>query len=258
MLLTGDYHTHTKYSHGKGTILDNAVAAKNKGVKTVAITDHGFSHPAFGMSRRKVAQMQKDCNQAQVQTGVQVLLGMESNVLNIAGKTDYKPTDYDNFDIFLAGFHRFVMASPKAYMQLLLPNEIYRKLKIKVPKYVVKDTTKAYINVIKNNPVDIITHLNFCVAADVVEVAKCCADYGTYLELNSKKIHLTDEELFKVSQTGVRFVIDSDAHSSDRVGDTLRVEEQLSRVDFPMQLIDNIEDRTPNFRFNRFKNKGEL
>ena len=28
MLLTGDYHTHTIYSHGSGTVMDNAVAAK--------------------------------------------------------------------------------------------------------------------------------------------------------------------------------------------------------------------------------------
>ena len=45
MKLTADYHTHTIFSHGKGTILENALSAKEIGLKSIAITDHGFSHP---------------------------------------------------------------------------------------------------------------------------------------------------------------------------------------------------------------------
>ena len=33
MLLTGDYHTHTIYSHGKGTVMENALRAKEIGLK---------------------------------------------------------------------------------------------------------------------------------------------------------------------------------------------------------------------------------
>ena len=33
MHLTGDYHTHTIYSHGKGTVMENAVRAKEIGLK---------------------------------------------------------------------------------------------------------------------------------------------------------------------------------------------------------------------------------
>ena len=32
MILTGDYHTHTPYSHGKNTVEENALAAKEKGL----------------------------------------------------------------------------------------------------------------------------------------------------------------------------------------------------------------------------------
>ena len=52
MILTGDYHTHTKFSHGKGTIYDNALMAKKIGLKEIGISDHGFSHPAFGLRKR--------------------------------------------------------------------------------------------------------------------------------------------------------------------------------------------------------------
>ena len=52
-----DLHTHTTYSHGTGSILDNAVSAKEKGLYGIAITDHGFSHPAFGMRRKYLDKM---------------------------------------------------------------------------------------------------------------------------------------------------------------------------------------------------------
>ena len=87
------------------------------------------------------------------------------------------------------------------------------------------------------------------------EVAKAARDYGTYIELNSKKTHLSDEELAAVRDTGVRFIIDSDAHSPDRVGDTKRVDEQLARVEIPRERIDNIDGRVPKFRFKEYKER---
>ena len=54
MILTADYHTHTPYSHGKGTVEENAARAKELGLKQIGITDHGFSHLAFGLKRKKV------------------------------------------------------------------------------------------------------------------------------------------------------------------------------------------------------------
>ena len=72
MILTGDYHTHTKYSHGKNTVLENAVRAEQLGLKEIGITDHGFAHPAFGLSKRKVAPLKEDCLNATRLTGVKV------------------------------------------------------------------------------------------------------------------------------------------------------------------------------------------
>jgi histidinol phosphatase-like PHP family hydrolase len=57
-----------------------------------------------------------------------------------------------------------------------------------------------------------------------------------------------------VQKTDVRYIINSDAHSAARIGDTKRVEEQLARLEnFPMDRIDNIDGRFPNFRFAEFK-----
>ena len=54
MILTGDYHTHTPFSHGKNTVDENAKRAKELGLKQIGISDHGFSHIAFGVRRRQI------------------------------------------------------------------------------------------------------------------------------------------------------------------------------------------------------------
>ena len=254
MKLSADYHTHTKYSHGKGTVLDNAVQAGLQGLKEIGITDHGFSHPAFGLNKRKVPSLVKDCKDATLKTGVKVLVGVESNIIGTDGTVDLKAKMYDDFDLFLAGFHKFVLYKPNTFFSTFIPNFLYSTFKAKdAPKGLVKRNTKAYINVIKNNPVDIITHINFCCFADAVEVAKCAADYGTYLELSSKKTHLTDEEIYALLKTGVNFVIDSDAHSPSRVGEISLAKRLVERVGVPLDRIKNIDGKLPEFRFMNFK-----
>ncbi len=71
--------------------------------------------------------------------------------------------------------------------------------------------------------------------------------------MSAKKNHFTDEELAAVVNTGVRFVINSDAHSIDRIGDCALAEEQIMRVGVPLDRIDNIDGRVPCFRFAEYK-----
>ncbi len=256
MKLTADYHTHTVYSHGKGQIIDNAERAKELNLAEIGISDHGFSHPAFGLTKKKVPKMRQECDQATSTTGVKVLLGIESNIIGEDGSVDLKPEAYDNFDLFLAGVHKFVKFRAKSIFNLFLPDMIYSTFnKKEVSKSLIRRNTNAFINVIKKNPVDVITHLNFCCYADAVEVAKVAADYGTYIELNSKKVHLTDDEIEGVLKTDARFVISSDAHSPDRVAEISLIEKTLKRLDFPLDRIDNIDGRLPTLRFRKFKEK---
>ena len=256
MILTSDYHTHTVYSHGKGQIIDNATVAKQKGLLEIGISDHGFSHPAFGLTRRKIPKMKAECQRATEQTGVKILLGIESNIIGTDGTVDLKPNRYDDFDIFLAGIHKFVLYKFGTIFSLFIPNFLTDTFKVKsVSKSLIKENTKTFINVIKNNPVDVITHLNFCCFADAVEVAKAAADYGTFIELNAKKTHLSDEEINKMLDTGVQFILNSDAHTPDRVGEISLVERLLERVNIPEDRIVNINGKLPNFRFKAFKER---
>lgn len=258
MILTSDYHTHTVFSHGKGTIEENVNAAIEKGLKEIAISDHGFSHPFFGISKRKVPKMRKEIDRLNGESDgkIKVLLGIESNITGTDGSTDLKEKYYDEFDVFMAGLHKLIMYKFGSFFSLGLPDLAAATLHKKdVSESLRRRNTKTFINVIKNNPVDVITHLNFGCYADVKEVAKAAADYGTYLELNAKKVHMSDEELYEVLKTDVKFVIGSDAHTPDRVGEISLVEKMIKRLDFHTDRIMNVDGRLPEFRFKKFKDK---
>lgn len=256
MILTADYHTHTPYSHGKNTVLENATAAKAKGLKEVAITDHGFNHLLFGLKRKNLADLRAEVSEAEKLTGIRVLMGMESNLISLSGQTDMKESDLQYFDIYLCGIHEVLKYKKFSDMyNIMLKNYCAYKLGKKPSEKVVDGTTRAYINAIKNNPIDILTHINYKCYCNLEEVAKCCADYGTYIEINTKKRHVSAEELNIMASTGVRFVIDSDAHSADRVGDIKIAEELLAEASVPLDRIDNIDGRFPEFRFAKYKSE---
>lgn len=257
MELTADYHTHTPYSHGKNTVLENANAAKKLELKEIGITDHGFNHLLFGLKRKNLADLRKEIEEAKKLTGVNVLMGMESNLISVDGDTDTRQSDLQYFDLYLCGIHEVLKYKTFSDMRnIMFKNYTAYKFGKKPSQKTIENTTRAYINAIKNNPIDIITHINYKCYCNLKEVAQCCADYGTYIEINTKKRHVSAEELNLMAQTGVRFVIDSDAHSQDRVGDTKIADELLSNGCVPLSQIDNIEGRLPNFRFKEFKAKN--
>lgn len=253
MRLTADYHTHTVYSDGKNTFLENFRRAEECGLAEIGCTEHGFSHLFRGLKRRELPQYIAQMREAEKETGMRALLGLESNLRGESGLCDLTERDYATFELFVLGVHVLVNFEKMFDSRLGLGSWLRSELHIKPSASLVRQTTRAYVRAVETHPVDIISHLNYCCFADAVEVAKCCRDYGTYLELSSKKEHLSDEELAKVADTGVRFVINSDAHSIDRIGEVTLAEEQIKRVGIPHERIDNIDGKLPSFRLSAWR-----
>ena len=136
----------------------------------------------------------------------------------------------------------------------MVVDNLWDVFKWKPSDRLIRYNTNCYLNAIKNNPIDVITHVNFGCPCDPVEVAKCAADYGTYIEINTKKTHLSDEQWQDViDKTDALFVIDSDAHAVGRIGDVALAEELFSRINFPKDRIMNIDGKIPTLRFTEFK-----
>lgn len=256
MKLTADLHAHTKYSDGHCTIEAQAARAKEIGLKTFALTEHGYTHLIFGLKRREKEEYTRHVKEAEKKFGVKILLGIEENILGREGTGGLSERDLAEFDLYLAGFH--VMSTHETWRDWRNGWKGYLgyNMGFHLKGQLVKDQTKAYINTVKNNPVDMLSHINFQCFADALEVAKCCADYGTYVEISGKKTHFTDEELSDiVEKTSARFLVNSDAHSPERLGDVALAEEQIMRVGVPLDRIDNIDGRMPTLRLAEYKRR---
>ena len=159
--IIADYHTHTTYSHGKGSIEDNVKKAIEKGLKTIAITDHGSKHFIFGVSEKNLLKQKEEINTIlQKYPDFQLLFGVESNITGIDGGYDITTGFENNFDIILCGFHKPVWADKFTDYFDIFYNS-YSKLIYNPTKEQIAKNTKAYINLIKSKPIDITYQLSF-------------------------------------------------------------------------------------------------
>jgi putative hydrolase len=252
MLLYGDYHTHTTYSrhnHGKGTVLENASVAADKGLKEIAITDHGFNHWAYGLSRKNIPALQEDVLNAKEITGINVLLGVEANLISLDGDIDIKDMDYEFLDVLLLGYHRLVTMPTLRDKALLSWANAYDKVFRPSVERINRNTT-ALLKTFDKYPVDIITHLNYGFETDTVAVAKMAKQNGVYIELNGKRINFTEEEIEIMKSEGVKFILGSDAHTPDRVGEVNNGLNLIYKYDIPLSQVVNV-DKIPKFHRKR-------
>ncbi len=258
MKLLADYHTHTInskrrgfcYYHGKSTLEENVKKAYELGLKEIAITDHGFNHKVYCTYRDKMPALKAECNRLSQKYGVNVLLGVESNIISMNGDIDIIPSDYEVLDIVLCGFHDLARAkSIKDHFALMTSNRIRN---IFGSKKNIERNTQAYIKAIENNNIDIFTHLHKGPKVDFVRVAQVAAKKGTLIELNSKSYNFSDQDLLDMAQTGVKFVIDSDAHRADRVGDSAKLLDKITELGIAGSVM-NV-DQLPQFINYKRKN----
>ncbi len=253
MLVYGDYHTHTIYSrnhHGKGTILENASVAADKGLKQIAITDHGFNHELYSVKRKLLPQIKEEILTAKEITGVDILLGVEANLISLDGDVDVKEEDLQYLDIFLMGYHKLVhMRSLKDKMLLNFSNNVMAKIFGPSKERINRNTT-AMLKAIDKYPIDIITHLNFGFQTDTIAVAKLAKQKGVYVELNGKHINFTPEEIEIMVAEGIKFIVDSDAHRPEKVGEVNRGLNAVYKYNIPISQVANI-DKLPKFNKKR-------
>lgn len=249
MTLYGDYHTHTVYSHGKGSIEQNVLRAARKGLREIAVADHGFNHVTYGVRRKDMPHMRAQIEEMKVKyPSITVYLSVEANILDARGHIDVRPSDKPWLDIVVCGYHKLVFSpSPTAPFAYFLPNN----MGCSGAKTVARNT-EAYVNALEKNEIDILSHPgNYC-KCDIAEVARACKHFGTYFELNGKRIKITDNELAAAAQEGCEFVVDSDAHTPRRVGDVSGALAAMERVGIPPSAVANL-DRLPDFRSHRNK-----
>lgn len=255
MILFGDYHTHTSYSrhgHGKGSVLANAGVAADKGLKQIAISDHGFNHLTYGVRRKDIPAVKEDILNAKEVTGVDILLGVEANLISRDGDVDVREEDYEFLDVLLMGHHRLVKTTSfKDFMTLNIVNMCSSPYK--ASKERLNRNTTAFLKALDKYPIDVITHLNYGCPTDTLAVARMAKQKGTYIELNGKRINFTDQELEIMASEGVKFILGSDAHNPERVGECNNGINTIYRLGIPVSQVVNL-DKLPKFQNKRGQN----
>ena len=237
-VMTFDYHTHTTYSrgfmkpHGKGSVEDNVIAGIGRGLKEIAISDHGPGHLFYGSKRDRIDDLRWDIITSQKRhPEIKIYMSVEANIVESGSGIDVDFEEAEKFDFLIAGYHygvkhghmiaNYTNARKKAQgggnnglfdatgypLDTNKKNERLREL-----------NTLMYIKALRQNDIKILTHPGDKAPVDMAEIAKVCAERGTWMEINTWHMHLTVEEIRLCMKEDVKFVISSDAHTPDRVG----------------------------------------
>ena len=175
MEILADYHTHTVYSHGKGSIEDNVKVAISKGIKTIGISDHGYKNVAYGVKIDDFEKMREEIDilNEKYKNQIEILLGVECNILDNKGNIDLNDKIYRYFDYVMAGYHFGSIPTSLKGVVNMCQNYFFKSEKAK------EYNTEAIVNTIKNNDIFAITHPGDKGGIYIEEVAKAAENTNT-------------------------------------------------------------------------------
>lgn len=242
MKLLMDMHTHTTYSrngHGKNTIEEMVNQARKIGLKGLVISDHGRSHPFYGVRKTDFAKMRKEIDALNRRyDDIEIYLSVEANITG-RGFIDIEEEELKYCDWISCGYHYgFIPKNIKSFFNFLLPNFLAMLLPFLRP-LVRGLNTQCYVDVMEHYPIALITHPGDKIAIDIEPIAKKAAQKNVILEINPSHGHLSVENIKKAMKYPVYFAINSDAHSIDRLAKVTGAKEMMAAAGLPNERVVN-------------------
>lgn len=219
-----DVHTHSIVSgHAYSSIQEMAVAASEKGLKILGITEHapelpGACDPIYFRNLHVVPREMY---------GVRLLLGAELNILDTKGTLDLDEDYYRILDLRIAGIHSLCWKGGTR-----------------------EENTYAMLQAIRNPWTQIISHPGDGTALlDFEPIVLAAKETRTLLEINSssmdpvrhkKEARENNLEILRLCRRyEVPIILGSDAHISFSVADYRYALPLLAETDFPEALVIN-------------------
>ncbi len=202
--LRGDLHTHTDLTDGVASLEEMVRAAAERGYAYYAVTDHA---PDLFMQRmtdeKMLAQRERVRELDGRHRGMRLLHGTELNI-GPDGEVDWPPEFLAGFDLCVASVHSHFTLGRQALTRRLI-----------------KACENPHVNII-GHPTARYLGRRPGIDADLDAVFAACARTGTALEINGQpeRLDLGDENILRAKRHGVRFAIDSDAHSTPHLAYT--------------------------------------
>ena len=226
-MYSADIHTHSIASgHAtQSTITDLAKAAKVRGLSLLGVSDHAPSTMCAGTVSyfRSLSMAPKN------RCGVDLLYGIELNILDYTGRVDMDPVTLSGLDYAIASMHR--------------PN---------IHPGTREENTAAYIGAMKNPYVSVIGHCDETqYPVDYEVLAEAAVSSHVLLEINDSS--LSPDGYRGDTRNNIRtlltlcrkldhpILLSSDSHGTARVGDFSHIVPLLRECDIPERLILNLD-----------------
>ncbi len=243
--LVYDLHTHTVYSHGKGSIEDNVRVALEKGLEYIAISDHGPGHLFYGVNRNDFENIRNDIDKLSIKyQSVNVRNSIEANIIHAgsggrhSNGLDISPDEFGQFDFVIAGFHFGCLGCSSIRNWLWSHGIRFGEKSLK------RSNTKMICDALRMNDIAILTHPGDKGPFDISEIAGVCAETDTLIEINGRHGHLDAEEIREAAQVeGLKFIISSDAHTPEAVGSYRTALKRAADAGLDLSRIVNIRHR---------------
>jgi DNA polymerase (family X) len=200
--LQGDVHMHTVETDGRNTIEEMAQAAKDRGYKYIAITDHSKNLAfANGLDDKRAVEHIQRIRKANKQIeGIKIFAGIEVDIL-ADGTLDLSDSVLEQMDVVIASVHSHFGQSSS-------------------------ETTDRLLRAVENSNTSLLGHptgrlllRRDAYQFDVDTVLKAAAQKKVAMELNSypDRLDLCDRHLRLAKQYGVKIVINTDSHHTSHL-----------------------------------------
>ncbi len=200
--LQGDVHMHTIETDGRNTIEEMAEAAKARGYKYMAITDHSKNLAfANGLDDKRAVQHINRIKAANEQIeGISIFAGIEVDIL-ADGDLDLSNDVLAQMDIVIASVH-----------------SVFNQESAKMTERMVKAIENPNTSII-GHPTGRILLRRDSYGFDMHAVLTAAATHKVAMELNAypDRLDLSDVHLRQAKQHGVKIVINTDSHHTSHM-----------------------------------------
>jgi len=200
--LQGDVHMHTVETDGRNTIDEMAGAAKERGYKYMAITDHSKNLAfANGLDDKRAVEHIARIREANKKIdGIKILAGIEVDIL-AEGDLDLSDDVLAQMDIVIASVHSVFNLEPE-----------------KMTERLIKAISNPNTSLI-GHPTGRILLRRDSYGFDMHTVLTAAAKHKVAMELNAypDRLDLCDAHLRQAKQHGVKIVINTDSHHTSHM-----------------------------------------
>ena len=200
--IRGVFHCHSKYSDGRATIEEMALAARDLGFEYLGMADHSQSAGYVnGLKPDRVLQQREEIEKLNKELApFFIFAGIESDILQ-SGKLDYPDEILASFDYVVASVHGQFTGT-----------------EAEMTERIVRAVSNPYCTML-GHPTGRILLTRDGYPLDLRAVFEACVAHNTYMEINAwpNRLDLDWRHVKPAKEMGVGFVINPDAHTTKEI-----------------------------------------